>query len=116
MGYENSAGLGVNNFYGPRDTGATKGFEPSDGVERKVVWIFSADTLVSPIVVPTGAVVTGVTKPTNITAVTVGGVAVQAATEVAPVKTAGAIAVTGGVAGNVVIVKYLHTANSIVVA
>ena len=118
MPFENKAGLGVNNQYGPRRAGGGSGFEPADGVERKFVWFYDslASGLLDRNVVPAGAVVTGVTKPANVTAVTVGGVSVTAATEVAPVKTAGAIVVTGAVTGDVVIIKYLHTALSIKIA
>lgn len=117
MSYENKAGLGVNNQYGPRTATGVSGFEPADGVERKFIWVYDPATLLDDRnVVPAGSVVTGVTKPTNVTAVTVGGTAVASATEVAPVKAAGAIAVTGAVLGDVVIVKYLHLPEDIKIA
>lgn len=117
MSYENSAGIGVNNQYGPRAATGVSGFEPVDGVERKFIWVYDPATLLDDRnVIPTGSVVTGVTKPTNVTAVTVGGTAVTASTEVAPVKAAGAVAVTGAALGDVVIVKYLHLAEDIKIA
>lgn len=117
MSYENSAGLGVNNQYGPRAATGVSGFEPADGVERKFIWVYDPATLLDDRnTIPTGSIVTGVTKPTNVTAVTVGGTAVTAATEAAPVKAAGAIVVTGAVLNDVVIVKYLHLAEDIKIA
>lgn len=117
MSYESKTGLGVHNQYGPRTASGVSGFEPADGVERKFIWVYDPATLLDDRnVIPAGAVVTGVTKPSTVTAVTVGGTSVTAATEAAPVKAAGAVAVTGATLGAVVIVKYLHLAEDIVVA
>lgn len=116
MPFENKTGLNVNNQYGPRTATGVRGVEPSDGVERKmVIKIDPAVVLDDQFIIPVGAVVTGVTKPTAVTAVTVGGTAVTAATEVAPVAitTAGSPVITGGVLNDIVIVKYLHVSGTI---
>lgn len=59
MPFENSAGLGVNNYYGPRNTGGAVGTEPNtDGVWQLSVDI-TGDSLQSaylpPMVMPRGA-------------------------------------------------------------
>lgn len=116
MPFENKTGLNVNNQYGPRTATGVRGVDPSVGVEREyVIKIDSSVALLNQPIIPVGAVVTGVTKPTAVTAVTVGGTAVTAATEVAPVAitTAGAPVVTGGALGDIVLVKYLHTSGTI---
>lgn len=119
MPFENKTGLNVNNQYGPRTASGVRGFEPADGIEREyVIKIDPAVALLNRPVIPAGSVVTGVTKPTAVTAVTVGGTAVTAATEAAPVAitTAGAPVVTGGAVGDYVFVKYLHAAGTIKVS
>lgn len=116
MGYENSAGLSVHNHYGPRVASGVRGVEPADGVERKlIVKIDPAVALDDQFVIPAGAIVTGVTGPVAVTAVSVGGTAVKAATEAEPVAvtTAGAPVITGGAKGDVVIIKYIHVAGTI---
>lgn len=116
MPFENKTGLNVNNQYGPRTATGVRGVEPVKGIERKYIIKYDpAVALLNQGVIPVGSVVTGVTKPTNVTAVTVGGTAVTAATEVAPVAitTAGAPVLTGAAAGDIVIIKYLHVSGTI---
>lgn len=116
MTFEANTGLNVHNQYGPRTATGVRGVEPADGVERKYVIKYDpAVALDDQPLIPVGAVVTGVTKPTNVTAVSVGGTAVTAATEVAPVAitTAGAPVLTGAALGDIVIVKYLHVSGTI---
>ncbi len=107
MPYENSAGLGVNNFYGPRTSGGVQGPDVSSGVLNEFVWFYdSAATLSGRFPIPAGSMIVDVTKPTNVTAVTVGGTAVQAATWAAPIVAGGAVAVTGAVTGDKVVITY----------
>lgn len=107
MPYENSAGLGVNNFYGPRQSGGVQGPDVSSGVLNQFVWFFdSTATLANRFPIPAGSMVVDVTKPTNVTVVTVGGTAVQAATWAAPVVAGGVVAVTGAVTGDKVVITY----------
>lgn len=112
-GYDSNIGLGgVHNHYGPRTTDGVRGVAPSDSLERQyTIEVGAANVLTDPGVIPAGSIVTGVYAPAAVTAVTVGGTAVTAATEAAPVQitTAGAPVLTGGAAGDIVIVKYLHT-------
>lgn len=59
MAYENTAGLGVNNQYGPRDTGTTVGVETDkDSVHTMGIAFTSRslqDAFMSPFVLPRGA-------------------------------------------------------------
>ena len=59
MGFENSAGLNVNNFYGKRDTGGTVGVEQSDDSVHQLSISFTGASLASsylpPVYVPKGA-------------------------------------------------------------
>ncbi len=63
MPYENSAGLGVNNFFGARETGGAVGVETSDNsIHRLSINITGAmlnGTFIPPVVVPKGARFTG---------------------------------------------------------
>lgn len=116
MPYENTAGLGVHNQYGPRTTGGVKGYEPGSGVERKHVTFFDSTVpLDDQVPIWAGSIVTGVTKPANVTAVNVGAVNVTAATEVAPVEIAvtAVPTFTGAVTGDIIIIKYIHVAGDI---
>ena len=111
MAYENSAGLGVHNQYGPRQSGGEQGVFnsgqgfvneyvvnlPFSGLNYKMpirnnIKVFKVDT--------TFAVGT-------VTAVTVGGIAVLPATEATPVALAsnntGIVAQTGGTGGFIII-------------
>jgi hypothetical protein len=113
MPFEANNGLNVSNFYGPRDTGGTRGVIKtvgSDSVFSLNLDLASAPTYKFP--VPKAgfgsAFVTQVdisfsTGP--VTALTIGGVAVFAATAAAPVAIApgntGIIVQTGGTAGTI---------------
>lgn len=59
MPFENSAGINVNNFYGPRDTGGSVGVEHSDDSVHQLSIAFTGDSLQSaflpPVFVPKGA-------------------------------------------------------------
>lgn len=107
MPYEKTSGLGVNNFYGPRTATGAQGPDESSGVLNSFVWQYDSTALIDDrFVIPTGSAIVDVTKPANITAVTVGGTAVQAATWAAPVFAGGAVALTGAVTGDKVIITY----------
>lgn len=110
-GFENTAGLNVRNWYGPRKTGGVRGFIKTEGyrndfevdltivgipfihpIAKGGIWVTKVDT----------SFVTG-----TVTALTIGGVNVFAATDAAPVFLAqantGVIVVTGGTAGPIII-------------
>lgn len=107
MPYENSAGLGVNNFYGPRKAQGAQGPDVSSGVLNQFVWFYDSTALINNrFPIPAGSMVVDVTKPAGITAVTVGGTAVQGATWAAPVVAGGAVAVTGATTGDKVVITY----------
>ena len=59
MGYQNSAGIGVNNHYGARDTGTSVGVEQSSDSIHQLSIAFTGtslqDTFLPPVVVPKGA-------------------------------------------------------------
>lgn len=59
MGFENKAGLGVNNHYGVRDTGGTAGVEHSkDAIHNLSVYFTGesvSDGFLPPVVIPKGA-------------------------------------------------------------
>lgn len=61
MGYENSAGLGVNNYFGTRETGGTVGVETSDNSNHSLSISFTGASLNSsflpPVYLPKGALV-----------------------------------------------------------
>jgi hypothetical protein len=108
MPFSNTAGLGVNNHYGPRDSGGVKGVFKTVGYESEFVWDLSKTGL--PVKFPTNVEVTGVdlTFVTGtVTALTIGGVAVLAASLAAPVgvvtANTGVLVKTGGTAGTIVI-------------
>lgn len=107
MPYENSAGLGVNNFYGPRTSGGVQGPDVSSGVLNEFVWFYDSTAIIGGrFPIPAGSMIVDVQKPTTVTAVTVGGTAVAAATWEAPVVAGGAVAVTGAVTGDKVVITY----------
>lgn len=107
MAYEKTSGLGVNNFYGPRTATGASGPDVSSGVLNEFVWFYdSAALLDDRFQIPAGSAVVDVMKPTGVTAVTVGGTAVTAATWAAPVIAGGAVAVTGATTGDKVIITY----------
>ena len=59
MGFENSAGIGVNNFFGARESGGTVGVETSDGSTQTMSIAFTGASLNSsflpPVYLPKGA-------------------------------------------------------------
>lgn len=120
MGYENSAGLNVYNHYGPRDSGGTRGIIKTEGYQNEFEHNISATGI--PFILPlahTGGVwvtkvdISFATGP--VTAYTIGGVNVFAATDAAPVFLAasntGVLAQTGGTAG-VIVVRYKNVAGA----
>lgn len=117
MGYENSAGLNVHNHYGPRTATGASGVDTSQGIVKQFVWFYdSAALLDDRFPIPAGSVVLDVNKPASVSAVSVGGTAVHSATWAAPVPASGAVAVSGAVTGDQVIITYQHDAKPIVVA
>lgn len=110
MSFEDSAGLNVNNHYGPRDSGGTQGIYKTEGYEAEFAYNLDGENL--DVLFPRNVEVVSVDETFvtgNVTALTVGGVDVIAATEAAPVAIApansGVLAQTGGSAGYIV-VKY----------
>lgn len=59
MPFGNQSGLGVNNFYGPRDTGGSVGIEHGEDSLTRLSIAFTADSLrgsyIPPVVIPKGA-------------------------------------------------------------
>ena len=119
MPYESNTGLKVNNYYGARDSGGTHGQFKTEGYQNEFVYnIAPAGKFIDfkfP-VMPGGVYVTKVdisfaTGP--VTALTIGGVNVFAATDAAPVSVpagnTGVIVQTGGTAGTIVI-RYKNVA------
>ncbi len=122
MPFENSAGLGVRNWYGPRRTGGVRGVIKTEGSKNEFVHDLTVTGI--PFTLPLAHLKGGVwvTKvDTNfvtagtVTAYTIGGVNVFAATEAAPVFLAstntGVLAQTGGTAG-LIIVNYKNVAGA----
>lgn len=119
MPYENSAGLKVNNFYGPRTSGGTRGVIKTEGYQNE----FAHNLKIAGLpflfdIKPGGVYVTKVDisfAVGPVTAYTIGGVNVFAATEAAPVFLAatntGVIVQTGGTAG-LIVVKYKNVAGA----
>ena len=118
-GFEKNTGLNVNNYYGPRDSGGTLGQLKTEGYQNEFVYNIAAAGKAIDFkfpVMPGGVYVTKVdisfaTGP--VTALTIGGVAVFAATDAAPVSipagNTGVIVQTGGTAGTIVI-RYKNVA------
>lgn len=107
MPYEKTSGLGVNNFYGPRTATGAQGPDESSGVLNSFVWQYDSTALIDDrFVIPAGSSIVDVMKPAGVTAVTVGGTAVTAATWAAPVIAGGAVALTGATTGDKVIITY----------
>lgn len=114
MAYENSAGLNVHNQYGPRATGGEEGVFKTYGFYNEYVVNMPLAGLDYKFPVRNNVKVIGVDlnfAVGTVTAVTIGGVAVQAATESAPVTIAntntGVVAQTGGTGGFIVI-RYIN--------
>lgn len=107
MPYEKTNGLGVNTFYGPRTATGAQGPDVSSGVLNEFVWFYDSGALLDDrFLIPVGSAIVDVMKPAGVSAVTVGGTAVTAATWAAPVIAGGAVAVTGAVTGDKVIITY----------
>jgi len=116
MGFENSAGLGVNNHYGPRASGGTEGVTNTDGVNNEFVKDLDSNGLSVGFPVPlqtqssywvTEVDVSQVSG--TLTTKTIGGVDVSAATPEAPVAidyTNTGIVAIGGATGGQVLVKF----------
>ena len=118
MGFENSAGIDVSNHYGPRDTGGTEGTTKTEGIDNEFLIDLDNGGLDFGFPIPSAftnqgsffVTLTDDTQATGtVTAVTIGGVAVLAATIAAPVEitsaNTGVIVVTGATGGNLLI-KY----------
>lgn len=111
MAYESNTGLNVSNHYGPRGTGGTRGVFKTEGYEYTYVWNLEDTGLPFTFpVYPGGVKVVEVDDSFaegTVTALTIGGVAVFAATEAAPVTipegNTGVLAQTGGTGGLLVI-------------
>lgn len=120
MAFQNSAGLGVNNHYGPRDSVGVRGVYKTEGYDSEFVWNLDGTSL--PVLFPRNVEVTGVDETFttgDVTALSIGGVAVIAATEAAPVgivtANTGVLAKTGGTAGYIII-RYKVAPAGVVVA
>ena len=120
MAYEDSAGLNVNNHYGPRASGGTQGVYKTEGYYNEFIW--NLDGSVIDVLFPRNVEVIGVDETFttgDVTALSIGGVAVIAATEAAPVAivsaNTGVLAQTGGTAGYIVI-RYKTAPAGVVVA
>ena len=111
MGYESKTGLNVNNHYGPRNTGGTRGIVKTEGTYNEFsVAVPLTNTIDFKFPVLKGGKVVGFyagDATGTLTALTIGGVNVFAATEAAPVALAagntGVISQTGLTAGELVI-------------
>lgn len=114
MAFENSAGINVSNFYGPRGSAGSEGVTKTEGIRNEFIKDLSDSGLSFGFPVP------GVDKPVHyvtgvdtsqavgtVTATTIGGVNIATATEAAPVAiqngNTGVVAITGATGGMVVI-------------
>ncbi len=121
MAYENNAGLGVHNHYAARTSGGTQGVNKTEGRDGEFVWDLGAGLAFT---FPTNVEVTGVDETFltagNVTALTIGDVAVIDASEAAPVgiipANTGVLAQTGGTSGTIVIKYKMAPAGRVVVA
>lgn len=116
MAYEDSAGLNVNNHYGPRNSGGTEGVTKTEGVMNEFAKDLDSTGLSFGFPVPgTGKPSLYVTEVDisqvtgTVTAQTIGGVDVSGATPEAPVEIApgntGVIVLTGATGGTA-LMKY----------
>lgn len=114
MGFESNSGLGVNNYYGARATGGTEGVTNTDGVIKEFMMDLDSSGVSFGFPVPyTGkpsvwVIESDISQATGtVTAETVGGVDISAATPEAPVEIApgntGVVAYTGATGGKVLI-------------
>lgn len=116
MSYENSAGLGVHNQYGPRATGGEQGVYLTDGFYNEYIVNLPLSGLDYKMPIRNAIKVVGINEAFavgTVSALTVGGTDITAATDAAPVtlpKTnTGIVAQTGGTGGYIVI-KYINVA------
>lgn len=114
MAYEDSAGLNVHNQYGPRATGGEQGVNLTDGFYNEYLVNLPMSGINYKFPVRNNVKVIGVDlnfATGTVTAVTIGGVNVTAATEAAPVAipdgNTGVVAQTGGTGGTLVI-RYIN--------
>ena len=118
MSFENSAGLGVNNHYGPRAVGGEEGNIKTEGAYNEYSINVDSDQLAFGFPVLQGVVVTEVIDnfaTGAITTLTIGGVDISGAdgtqsnyVDVAGTNT-GAVVLAGPTAGTIVI-RYLRVA------
>lgn len=114
MAYEDSAGLGVHNQYGPRASGGEQGNSKTYGSYNEYELNLPLAGLYNYFPVRNNVKVIGVNTSFatgTVSAVAIGGVAVLAATEAAPVAIAdgntGVVTQTGGTAGTIII-RYIN--------
>jgi len=107
MSFEDSAGLGVSNHFGPRAVGGTQGVIGTEGMKNEASVNFDSESVMK-VTLPAGSVVTQVVEEFStgaVTAITVGAVDVAAATgaEATYVATplGGDVTITGPTAGTV---------------
>lgn len=108
MSFEDSAGLGVNNHYGPRETGGTEGIVRTSGVNNEFMIDLEGDNLAFgfPDVDGSAYVTIVDLAVTNATTFTIGGVNVVAATDASPIQVPAAntgVIVTNGTTGKVLV-------------
>lgn len=111
MPYESTSGLNVFNHYGPRESGGVRGVFKTEGYLYEYVIDLEGESLPFDFVSYPGGVAVFEVDETfvegNVTALTIGGVAVLAATRAAPVILAadntGVIAQTGGTGGKLIV-------------
>lgn len=111
MGFENKAGINVSNFYGARDTGGTRGVVKTEGTYNEFSVVVPLTTGIDfKFPVLKGVKVVGFQAAYatgTLTALTIGGVNVFAATEAAPVNipagNTGVLSQTGLTAGELII-------------
>lgn len=108
MPFENTAGLGVNNHYGPRPTGGTEGVINTSGTNNEFMIDLDGEGLALGFPVTDGSayvtiVDTGVSDATTFT---IGGVNVASASDAAPVLIPDGntgVIVTDGTTGKVLV-------------
>lgn len=112
MAYENSAGLGVNNHYGPRTTGGVQGVHKTEGYKNEYsidlptvdlkAYLFPRGDGVRVYYIDSTFVEGG-----PVTSILIGGVEVIGATEAAPIEllqtNTGVVDVVGGTGGRLII-------------
>lgn len=113
MAYENSAGLGVHNQFGPRVSGGEQGVVLTDGVRNEYLINLPLAGLTQPFPVGNGTkYITGVDKTFvtgTVTHIAIGGVAVYDSTTPVtlpvnlPAGNTGTVVVTGGTGGTFIL-------------